>query len=235
MWTRGRKWLRMGWTMVALLACAGPGGIASAATQEQIDAAREKMLAWLLIHQRSDGSWRGTPGSEVAASASALEGLSRAGVNGYPYAAGVSWLANAPIASVDSLSRKIVALRQANLNVTPALQQLLGWRNAARTWGAYDHFETGFPDTPLALAAIRTGNFAYSDADWASALCAMATAQQAGDVTVAGSWSYIKPAPAAVTTMVIPGILPTTNNILELEAFRAWRGVSGLTCSATSY
>src|SRR5215470_13124365 len=129
MWTRGRKRLLTGCVAALLLGPAALGEIAYAATQAEIDTARAKAVGWLLTHQRADGSWRAVTGSEVATTASAVEGLQRAGVTGYPYAASVSWLANAPISSVDSLSRKIVALKQANLNVTPAVQQLIGWRN----------------------------------------------------------------------------------------------------------
>jgi hypothetical protein len=235
MWTRGQKWIGAGWTAALLIVSGAAGGTAHAATQDQVDAAREKMLGWLLIHQRNDGSWRSSPGSEAAAAASALEGLSRAGLKGYPYAAGVSWLANTPISSVDSLSRQIIALSQANLNVAPALRQLIAWRNVYRTWGAYDHFETGFPDTALAVAAIRTSRLSYSDPEWLSAFCAMTTAQQTGDARVAGSWSYINPGATPAPSMIKPGILPTAQNVLELEAFRAARGAVSVTCNSVPY
>jgi hypothetical protein len=232
MWAGGRKQV----VLVCVAVCmAALCGLARSATQAEIDAAREKALAWLLVHQRADGSWRGAAGTETAASSSALEGLSRAGVKGYAYSAGVSWLANAPTGSVDSLSRKIVTLREANLNVAPAVQQLIGWRNAGRAWGAYEQFDTAFPDTALALGAIRTSGVAYTDPEWANGLCAMAVAQRTGGAAVAGSWSYIKPAATPTDSMVMPAILPTVQNALEIEAFRRARGITSLTCSGTPY
>ena len=210
---------------------------APAPTPEQIqsarvESARVKGLAWLLTHQRGDGSWKGPAGTEVTATAAALEGLTRAGLKGYPYVAGISWLGNAATASVDSLARKIIALRQANLDVTALVQQLIAWKNLfTRTWGAYEGFETSFPDTPLALAALRLAQVSY--ADLGTALCVTFSAQQTGATSVAGSWPYIWPFPgSAPPPAAIKGaILPTTQNVLEVEAARIATGVNALSCN----
>src|SRR5574341_1532448 len=85
--------------------------VAQAASQAQIDTAWNKGVAWLLTHQRADGSWRSTAGTEVMATATALEALNRVNVKGYPFALGVAWLSNAEAASVDSLARRIMALK----------------------------------------------------------------------------------------------------------------------------
>jgi hypothetical protein len=235
MWRRARTEFLRSFAIAWLTGLCCVGSAAQAATQAEIDAARVKALAWLLVQQRADGSWRSVPGTEVTASANALEALARAGVKGYPYAVGVSWLANAPIASVDSLARKIVALRQANLNVAPSVLQLIAWRNDGGTWGAYDQFETAFPDTPLALGAIRASAAIYTDLEWVGGLCPIVTAQRIGDATVAGSWSYIKPATTPATSMIVPAILPTTQNVVEIETFRVSRGSFGITCGNVFY
>ncbi|MCX5804630.1 MAG: hypothetical protein NT010_00995 [Proteobacteria bacterium] len=83
-----------------------------AVSQEQIDNARYKGLAWLMTHQLGDGSWQAAPGLEVQSTAAALDALTNAGIRtGYSFGAAVSWLMNADAPSVDSLSRKIIALK----------------------------------------------------------------------------------------------------------------------------
>lgn len=121
----------------------------------QIDTARNKGMAWLMTHQLSDGSWRNTPGSEIVATAAAVEAFANAGLKNFSYSLGISWLANAPALSVDTLSRQMIALGQSKLNVAFLFKKLIQWRNGQAGWGAYEGFETSFPDTSLALRAIR--------------------------------------------------------------------------------
>src|SRR5438876_772714 len=154
--------------VIVITVSAAPAPTAEQIQTARVDSARVKGLAWLLTHQRGDGSWKGPAGTEVTATAAALEGLTRAGLKGYPYVAGISWLGNATTASVDSLARKIIALRQANLDVSAPVEQLRAWKNTiTHTWGAYEGFETSFPDTPLALAALRLAQ--VSDVDLGTA------------------------------------------------------------------
>ena len=160
--------------LASLVLVWAPGALA--ASQAQIDAARHRGLAWMLTHQNGNGSWRGPLGTEFAATATSIEALGRAGLRGYPYVVAVSWLTNAPASSVDSLARKILALQPAGVNLNPALQQLLLWRNVRLAWGAYDRYETSFPDTPLALAALRTVGYPYAVGDLTATLCAVVLA-----------------------------------------------------------
>lgn len=220
--------------IVWLLAGLGLGTPAAleAATQAQIDAARNRGLVWLITHQRPDGSWRNSAGLEFAATATAVEALTKTGVRGYPLTFGASWLSNADAPSTDALARKILALTPVGLNVTPFLQGLIGWRNGTRTWGAYDRFETSFPDTPLALAAIRSAQYAYTDADYTTGLCAVLTAQKTS-TTDSGSWSFIKPGTSPPTSAIGSAILPTTRNVLEIRALTAAKGWSTVACGTT--
>ena len=216
--------------VIVITVSAAPAPTAEQIQTARVDSARVKGLAWLLTHQRGDGSWKGPAGTEVTATAAALEGLTRAGLKGYPYVAGISWLGNATTASVDSLARKIIALRQANLDVTALVQQLIAWKNLfTRTWGAYEGFETSFPDTPLALAALRLAQ--VSDVDLGTALCVIFSAQQTGAASVTGSWSHIRPGSAPPPAAIKSAILPTTTNILEVEATRIATGLNALSCT----
>ncbi len=210
-----------------------------AATNIQIDQARLKGVWWLMVHQNGDGGWKSASGTEVPTTAESLEALRNAGVKGFPYMMGVSWLSNADAYSVDSLARKATALYFAGLKVTPYLDQLVTWKNTSATWGAYDHFETSFPDTPLALSAIRIANYSYSgqSSDLTNALfCSILRAQKTGsDTTVAGSWSYINPGTTPPVSAVISGILPTTLNILEINAIKVAKGWTSGSCGSTTY
>lgn len=82
-----------------------------AATQAQIDNARNLGLWWLFAHQNGEGRWGNSSIAAVAATASALEALNTAGLRGPAYARGYSWLVNAPESSVDSLARQLAAVR----------------------------------------------------------------------------------------------------------------------------
>jgi Bacterial TSP3 repeat/Dockerin type I domain/Prenyltransferase and squalene oxidase repeat len=219
--------------LLGVLLAGVPAPSVLAATQEQIDGVRTKALAWLLTHQNGDGSWRSGLGAEAATTAMAVEALSRSGVRSYPYGAGIAWLGNATLPSVDSLARAIVALQPAGVTVSSALERLLAWRNKARAWGAYDRFDTSFPDTAFALAAIRTAGVTYADVT--SGLCAILTAQNA-DVSasaVFGSWAYTASGKATASANV-SGILATTANLLEIDATRVSKGWTTLNCTQGS-
>jgi subtilase family serine protease len=197
--------------------------------------AREKGLAWLIKNQKTDGSWGGTAGTEFSATAAASEALLGAGAKGVPYVRGVSWMGNGHAASADSLARQIAALQPANVDLTALVEQLLSWRNISLSWGAYKGFGTSFPDTALALGAIRKSGAAYSDADLTAGLCAILTAQKTGDVTIAGSWSYIKPGTTPPVSAIASAVIPTVYNVLEVSAVKAAKGWTSVLCGGTSY
>jgi hypothetical protein len=206
----------------------------SATTPEQIDHARTRALAWLISHQESDGSWRSGGGADVTATALAVEAMQNAGFSrypggSYPYAAALAWLGNVEAASVDSLARAVLALRRAGMDVTRSVERLLAWRNAALGWGAYGGFGTSFPDTALAVSAIRQSGWPHSDAELRAGLCAIATSQRR-DPTHAGSWSYVPPVASAPPPTTGGAVVPTTANLLELEAAATARGWTSIPC-----
>jgi len=212
-----------------------------AASDVEIGAARTRALAWLLARQASDGSWRSAPGTDVATTAAAVEGLRRAGVRGYPYAAGVVWLTSARALSIDSQARRILALQPAGRNVGAFIADLLESRNYWRAWGAYPRFNTSFPDTALALAAIRGGPVPPPSIDLGTGLCVIVGAQQSGEPATAGSWALVPPSPSAVggTPLAASGtgssILATALNVLEIATAAAATGWTGVDCGGTPY
>lgn len=207
----------------ALLTGLAPVGFA--ATQAQIDQARVQGLAWLMTHQNGDGSWTGAPGLEVQSTASALDALRNAGIGrGYNYGAAVAWLQNADAPSVDSLSRKITSLKGAGVNVTPDLVRLLSWRsdpfpNASGTkWGAYSQYPMSFPDTPLALSAIRLAQYTYTNKTTDllyGVFCQILPAQGADH-----GWAYTLPATNSPANALTSVILPTAYTVMELQAIK---------------
>jgi hypothetical protein len=219
--------------MLTALVIGLTAAVAGAATPPQVDAARDRGLAWLVTHQRGDGSWRGVPGTEAVATATALDALRAANVRTEPYAAGVAWLSNATIVSVDSLSRQIAALAGAGLDVRTAVARLVAWRNTTLAWGAYEAFHTSHPDTALALTAIRAAQYPaelFTEADLVAGLCRILSAQAAPSTpaAVAGSWAWSHAdiyGPANAPPMTRGGaILPTVYALLEIDAIRVAKG-----------
>lgn len=233
------RMLKRWWVPVVLSAA---GVVAQAATSAQIDTARAKGLAWLVSHQNSEGYWQAPSGLEIAAAAEAMQAYSNAGMKGMPYGRATSWVAVAQANSVDSLARKIIALKNGGHDVSDLMAQLIGWRTglslvASGTvgggWGAYDHFEAGHPDTGLALSALRQGLYsgytgALATGNRLSTLCNLVGSQQSD-----GSWTYVFPVAANTPALYKPGaVAPTTYNILEWAASTAgYNGVCGLTPS----
>ncbi len=195
-----------------------------------VDDARASGIAYLIGQQAGDGAWRPVVGLEVQSTATALDGLANAGMkNSAPYALGVAWLANADAPSVDSLARKIVALKTAGLGVTANDVDLLSRRNSTTRylWGAYAGHETGFPDTPLALSARKAalGNYGDTTQITNTVFCEILPAQRSN-----GSWSYIKPAATAPVSATTGTILPTVYTVLELKAIQLATGFTTGSC-----
>jgi ELWxxDGT repeat protein len=195
------------------------------ATPVEPETSRDHALAWLLIRQAGDGSWRGVAaGTDVQATAAAQEALSRFGIGGFARARSLSWLGNAETHSVDARSRKILALASAGLDASAERAGLLAWRNRDDAWGAYDRYGTSFPDTPLALRALRSDAalYALNSAKVLNAVyCRILPAQKTGDLAVAGSWSYSGPLDQALSSGGASAILPTVYNVLESAALLA--------------
>jgi hypothetical protein len=202
----------------------------TAAATPEIDAARDRGFAWLLSQQQRDGNWSASPGVEVVATATALEALRLGGVGGASPILASQFLANSPAPSVDSLARKTLALAGAGRVVDAFIDELLARRNTGLAWGAYDGFGTSFPDTTLALAALRVGRPSFSTAETQTALCAVLVARRpSGAGPDDGAWAF---GPWNDAKRVL---LPTALNIVEVETNRTLRGWATVTCGSTPY
>ena len=130
-----------------------------AATQAELDTARDKAVAWLVLNQQADGRWVSAPGLDIQTTAAVVEAMVSAGQTRLPrFASAVAWLQNAEPSSNDALARQVIALKRAGVDVAAnrLAQQLLVRRNAVdKGWGAYPGFSASVPDTPMALSALK--------------------------------------------------------------------------------
>lgn len=157
-----------------------------------IDDARLKGAAWLITHQSGDGSWQGTPGLEMAETAAAVEALINAGMTkSDTYVKGVAWLQNHEAYSTDTLARQIIALARSGRDASGLASRLIAWRNdetsPQSSWGAYDHYSTSYPDTAMALEAIKTSGISYAEEGYS--VCKIVAQRNTGD----GGWPYFVP------------------------------------------
>lgn len=172
---------------------------------------RAEAIGWLIQHQNGDGSW-GQGGAQVAATAEALAALKNSGADqGFHYARALAWLSNRKADSVDSLARKVIALENAGI-ATPELgltDALLALRNGDGLWGAYSGYDGGFPDSGLAMEALRSAGVT---APTAAYFDLTTSGQPAGD----SGWSYWG---GSLGVNKTPAILPTAANVVALSHF----------------
>lgn len=211
-------------------------GMSEAATSVQIDAARNRGLAWLYGHQQGEGGWSAPFGAEAITGHSALEAFNTAGVRGYPYYAALSWLDNLKTDSVDSVSRQLLGEAAAGGNALPYFSRLYPFKNDATrsTWGAYNQFSTSITDTALALRAIRVGQFTaaanypnYTSEIKSAVFCNILPAQNAD-----GGWGQGQQISGGIPNLTKSALLPTVLMVLELNAGKGTTGESG-SCGAT--
>ena len=150
--------------------------------------------------------------------AAAVEALANAGLTkGDTYATGVAWLQNYQAFSTDALSRQIIALSKAGRDTTGLVSQLISWRNDTTfSWGAYDHYSGSFPDTSLAMDAIKTTGTVYADAGYGIGYMVSSTQQNTD-----GGWPYYRGDIGTPPSKVIP----TAQNVLTLNHYKSIYGV----------
>ncbi len=196
---------------------------ANAATPSEINTAHLKGLQWLLTNQSGEGGWPSASGVKIIATTSSLDALTQAGIKGYPYSKGISWLANADAPSTDALARQTLSLFQAGVNTSSLMISLVARRNEDATslsWGAYDRYAGSFPDTSLALDAIKiTGTTSVTVGNGISFITSKQNVDNPG-----GGWPYTKNEPANATAQ--SRVIPTVYNVLTLNRYKTSYSVS---------
>lgn len=129
----------------------------SAPSINDLETARNKILAYLILQQNGDGSWGDKPGNKVRLTATALDALHHYGVGGVVYHRGLNWLANAETTNVDALARKIITMSKGGVRQTANMNELLS-RDAVHLkmsfWGGQSEHAYAAVDTALALRAL---------------------------------------------------------------------------------
>lgn len=185
--------------------------VLATANAAPVDDSRLKGVAWLISHQSGDGSWSDTPGLEMADTAAAVEALVNAGVTkGNAFAAGVAWLQSHQADSTDALAKQAIALYKAGRDVSGLMAKLIALRNdTSLSWGAYDHYSGSFPDTSLAMDAIKITGTTYADAGYGIGFIA---SKQNAD----GGWPYFVPPSGTQPSQVVS----TAYNLLTLNRYK---------------
>jgi hypothetical protein len=191
----------------------------SEARAQNLDDVRSRGLAWLIANQNGDGSWGQGVTNGEAASALATDALRKAllAPSSYPYAAGLAWLANSNSASIDSLARRTRTLAAGGSTAYTEVAALLLSRNITFAWGAYPGYETSYPDTPLALGALRsTLLWTQYENDYRVAIyCQVLPAQRAD-----GGWGYGPSFGSGGVSFSSSAVIPTAYVLSELHALR---------------
>lgn len=178
-------------------------------TNPQIDTARNKALAWLITQQSGEGYWRTQPGGEVVTTSLVLAALEKAGVKGPTYSKAVGWIANAKAASTDARARQAMALYNAGLNATSSVTRVVAMQNFTSSWGAYAGYAGSFPDTPLALDAVKLTGASLGSL---STAVGFLTSKQ----NVNGGWPYNATEISAPQSRVVP----TAASVATLVRYR---------------
>lgn len=203
----------------AILSCLiGLSSVAQAVTP--VDTARAEALAWLLTNQSGEGKWISSVGADVIPTTAVLDALALSGVKSYPYAKGLSWLANTDALSTDAVARKTITLANAGMNAAGLATQLIGLRSLASdySWGSYARYSGSFPDTALALDAINTAKAGYADMPSSIAYINNKQNVTASDTVNYGGWPYVKNIPGAAPQSQV---IPTAYNVLALNHLKA--------------
>ncbi len=218
--------------------------------QADVDDARAKGLAWLVQTQRGDGSYAGTKGLEVQATAAAVEAMINGGMTKAPhYARALSWLGNAPPGSLDAQAWQSLTLALAGRDAALIGAVIRDARNSnvaqsggitagnIATWGSYPGYGASVADTAMGYGALRSAGVAYTNDTTdlsVTVLCTILPAQLTSSPW-SGAWPQALPQ-SAQPSSVTPGSLAATAAMLyEFKKQRqAGRFLSISACSKTS-
>lgn len=199
-----------------------------------VDEARAKGLKWLVQTQNGDGSFSGPQGLETQATAATVEAMVAGGMSKSPqYGRALSWLANAPGASVDSRAWQAMALVAAGRDATTIAGTLRDERNVSAAkagailtggalWGPFPGYAASLPDTALAFGAIRSAGVTYANDTTeltVTVLCHTLNAQLTASPWN-GSWPYALPENGQPAHAMNGSLSSTALTLFELKKQR---------------
>lgn len=181
-----------------------------AATTAQLEAARDKALAYLILQQNGDGSFGKQAELRVRTTSEALQTLARYGMaQSYAAKAAKSWLVNRSVQSVDSLAHSIKALVSVGGSPAQLVEKLVMLRDPLQSysWGPYHRYRRSALDTTLAFEAI--GLAGYNDAYGTNTRTAIVQQLRLSD----GSWP--------MNGGTAGSILATAQSLITLSHYRS--------------
>ena len=115
-------------------------------------------VAYLGTTQNLDGSWGNNSGLTVLDTSTVLDTLKDINASSSAYSNGAAWLnAQSPL-STDFISRKVLTLHRAGVDVSADLSTLINSRNLDGGWGGDSNFTSMVLDTTLSLLALKAAN-----------------------------------------------------------------------------
>ena len=214
------------------------------------DEARTKGLKYLIETQKGDGSFSGLQGLDTQSTAATVEAMIAGGMTRSPqYGRALSWLANAPGASLDSRAWQAAALAAAGRDATKIAGNIRDERNTSvaraggiytgntALWGPFPGYAASLPDTALAYGALRSAGVSYANdtTDLTVTVLCNTLGAQLSAAPWNGSWPYALPQNGQPANAVNGSLVATTLTLFELKKQRqAGRFVSVSTCSRTS-
>lgn len=199
-----------------------------------VDEARAKGLKWLVQTQKGDGSFSGLQGLDTQATAATVEAMLAGGLSRSPqYGRALSWLANAPGASLDSRAWQTMALAAAGRDATTSASVIRdernvqaymngGFYNSIAVWGPYAGYSASLVDTALGYGALRTAGLAYTNDSTEFTITVECRVLPAQLTTApwAGSWPYGLPQSGQPAANASGSLLATTTLLHELKKSR---------------
>ena len=107
-------------------------------------------LSWLTSTQTSTGNWPEVDTTEYYTTAAAIDAVYAIEPSSPAYTTAFQWMTGQMVSPTDYLSRRIIALKRAGMDVSSELVGLLLYRNANGGWGCsrspsrYRHPEAHF-------------------------------------------------------------------------------------------
>ena len=118
-------------------------------------------ILWLTNAQNPDGSWGSNADFTALDTSTVLDTLKYLEISSPAYSNGITWLSSQYSFLLDLLSRKILSLYMAGIDISTDLSTLINSRDLDGGWGGDVDSTSMINDTILALQALKAVN--YSD------------------------------------------------------------------------
>jgi len=112
-------------------------------------------VSYLKTAQSPDGSWGNDADLTVLDTSTVLDTFKLLNISDGAYSNGVVWLGSQSSSSTDFLSRKIISLSLAGVDVSADVTTLINSKNPDGGWGEDANFSSSPFDTALALQALK--------------------------------------------------------------------------------